>query len=134
MCCNAGDLIMSFKNGLRYGLQGVAVAAVAAAVGMGAAEAAQRRGPPVLTGAAVIHDLRKVGNRYCFDGHVHYGASTGMPTVKAAQSEAINSWSQFVYLEYGTDWSNYAKATAKDVKCAPSGTAWGCEVHAIPCT
>jgi hypothetical protein len=124
---------MSFKNALQYGLLGFAVAAAATAVVMGAAEAAQRHGPPVLTGVAAIHDLRKVGNRYCFDGHFHYGASSGKPNVKVAQAAAIDSWFQLVDLEYGAQWSNYSHATAKEMKCAPDGAAWGCEVHAIPC-
>jgi hypothetical protein len=120
---------MSLTSKLSFG------ATVLACLGLAfAAEAAQKQKPIVLTGAAVIHDIRVMNGRYCFDGHVHYGASTGMPSLKAAQSEAINSWFQLVDLEYGGKWSDYRKSAAKDMKCAPSGAGWGCELHAIPCS
>jgi len=90
--------------------------------------------PPVLTGAAVIHDLARMNGRYCFAGHVHYGSSSGAATQAAAKAEAIESWFELVDLEYGAQWSSYSISAAKSVKCSQSGMAWGCEVHAIPCS
>lgn len=90
--------------------------------------------PPVLSGAAAIHDLARMGGRYCFAGHVHYGSSSGQATQAKAKAEAISSWFELVNLEYGAQWSSYAVSAAKKVSCAQSGTAWGCEVHAIPCS
>lgn len=98
-----------------------------------AAKAASGK-PPVLTGAAVIHDLARMNGRYCFAGHVHYGSSSGAATQAAAKAEAIESWFELVDLEYGAQWSSYSISAAKSVKCSQSGTAWGCEVHAIPCS
>lgn len=90
--------------------------------------------PPVLSGAAVIHDLAKIGGRYCFAGHVHYGSSSGQGSQARAKTEAIQSWYELVNLEYGAQWSSYAISANKKMSCAQSGTAWGCEVHAIPCS
>lgn len=90
--------------------------------------------PPVLTGAAVIHDLARMNGRYCFAGHVHYGSSSGAATQAKAKADAIESWYELVDLEYGGQWSSFAISAAKSVKCAQSGMAWGCEVHAIPCS
>lgn len=98
-----------------------------------AAHAAASR-PPVLTGAAVIHDLAKMGGHYCFAGHVHYGSSSGQATLAKAKAEAIASWYELVNLEYGDQWSSYGISAAKKVSCAQSGTSWGCEIHAIPCS
>ncbi len=85
-------------------------------------------------GAAVIHDLARMNGRYCFAGHVHYGSSSGAATQAKAKAEAIESWFELVDLEYGAQWSSYSLSAAKNVKCSQSGTAWGCEVHAIPCS
>lgn len=98
-----------------------------------AAQAASGK-PPVLTGAAAIHDLARMNGRYCFAGHVHYGSSSGAPTQARAKAEAIASWFELVDLEYGAQWSSYSISAAKSVKCSQSGTDWGCEVHAIPCS
>lgn len=98
-----------------------------------AAQAAAGR-KPVLSGAAAIHDVARIGGRYCFAGHVHYGSSSGQASQAKARSEAVQSWYELVDLEYGGQWSSFAIAAAKSVKCSQSGTAWGCEVHAIPCS
>lgn len=98
-----------------------------------AAQAAASR-PPVLSGAAVIHDVAKMGGHYCFAGHVHYGSSSGQPTLAKAKAEAIQSWYELVDLEYGKQWSSYGISAAKKVSCGQSGQSWGCEIHAIPCS
>jgi hypothetical protein len=98
-----------------------------------AADAASGK-PPVLTGAAVIHDLARMNGRYCFSGHVHYGSSSGAATQAKAKADAIESWFELVDLEYGGQWSSFAVSAAKSVKCSQSGMAWGCEVRAIPCS
>lgn len=98
-----------------------------------AAHAAASR-PPVLSGAAVIHDVAKMGGHYCFAGHVHYGSSSGQPTQAKAKAEAIQSWWELVNLEYGAQWSSYNLSAAKKVSCGQSGQSWGCEIHAIPCS
>lgn len=90
--------------------------------------------PPVLDGAAVIHDLARIGGRYCFAGHVHYGSSSGQPSLAAAKSVAVQSWYELVNLEYGAQWSSYQISAAKNVACSQSGVTWGCEIHAIPCS
>lgn len=90
--------------------------------------------PPVLTGAAAIHSLARMGGRYCFAGHVHFGSSSGKATKALAKAEAIQDWFDLVDLEYGRQWSSYTLSAAKQVSCANAGTTWGCEVHAIPCS
>lgn len=90
--------------------------------------------PPALTGAAAIHSLARMGGRYCFAGHVHFGSSTGQPTKAKAKAEAIQDWYDLVDLEYGGQWSSFTLAAAKQVSCSQSGTTWGCEIHAIPCS
>jgi len=90
--------------------------------------------PPVLTGAAAIQDRARMNGRYCFAGHVHYGSSSGAATQASAKAQAIESWFELVDLEYGGQWSSFAISAAKNVKCSQSGTAWGCEVRAIPCS
>lgn len=106
--------------------------ATALAATLGAHAAASK--PPVLSGAAVIHDLAKYGSRYCFKEHVHFGSSSGQATQAKAKAEAIESWYELVNLEYGAQWSSFAVSAAKSVQCSQSGTSWGCEVHAIPCS
>ena len=96
--------------------------------------AANAAGRPALNGAAAIHDLARMGGRYCFAGHVHYGSSSGQATQAKAKAQAIGSWFELVDLEYGAQWSSFAISAAKKVACSQSGTSWGCEVHAIPCS
>ncbi|HMN37295.1 MAG TPA: hypothetical protein PKD49_06235 [Hyphomicrobium sp.] len=98
------------------------------------AHAAAGRQTLVLSGGAAIHDIARYGGRYCFADHVHYGASTDQPTKAKAKSAAIQSWFELVDLEYGAQWSSYAVSAKKDLSCTQSGTSWGCEVRAIPCS
>lgn len=121
------------------GMSDAANAAQAAAAAgpkkVAAKKAVHKGGKPfVLSGAAVIHDVVRIGGRVCFDGHVHYGSSISQPNVKAAQAAAADSWYQLVQLEYGDQWSSYQLAAGKDVKCTQSGAGWGCEIHATPCS
>lgn len=85
------------------------------------------------TGFAVLHDLRREGGRNCFLDHFHYGSSSGVRTRKAAEVEAIASWSGFVDLEYGSDWARFSRAASKSFKCEEAGSGWGCAVEARPC-
>ena len=88
---------------------------------------------PSADGLAASHDLRREGGRVCFSDHTHYGSSSGMPTLAAAQKEAIISWAGFVDFEYGSTWANYNKASGKDLKCSQSGGGFGCDLGARPC-
>lgn len=121
---------MAFEIARRFALPLMALATFAVLP----ADAGAARKPPVLTGGAVIHDLAYMNGHYCFAGHVHFGSSSGQPTQAKARSEALISWFELVNLEYGDQWSNYAIAASKKVACSQSGTSWGCEVHAIPCS
>lgn len=85
------------------------------------------------TGLAVVHEMRRERGRNCFLDHYHYGNSSGAPTRKAAEVEAISSWSSFVDLEYGSDWARYSRAASKSLKCEESVGKWGCSVEARPC-
>jgi hypothetical protein len=85
------------------------------------------------TGLAVLHDLRRESGRNCFLDHYHYGNSSGAPNRKAAEIEAVSSWSTFVDFEYGSDWARFSRAAAKSVKCEQTGGGWGCSVEARPC-
>ena len=131
------SLICSLAVFVAVGFAGVTGTAGAAEAPKNAVakKAVHKGGKPfVLSGAAVIHDVVRIGNRMCFDGHVHYGSSLGQANVKVAQTMAVESWYQLVQLEYGDQWSSYALAAGKDVKCSQSGAGWGCEIHATPCS
>jgi hypothetical protein len=85
------------------------------------------------TGLAILHDLRREGGRNCFLDHYHYGNSSGALSRKAAEVEAVSSWSTFVDFEYGSDWARFSRAASKAVKCEQAGGGWGCAVEARPC-
>ena len=86
------------------------------------------------TGLAGMHDLRREGGRSCFLDHYHYGNSAGMSSRRAAEIDAIKSWSGFVDLEYGSDWARFSRAASKSTKCGGgSGGGWGCQIEARPC-
>lgn len=84
-------------------------------------------------GLAASHDLSVEGGRVCFAQHYHYGSSSGAPSVRLAQAEAVKSWADFVDFEYGSAWSNYRKASSKDMKCSRGAGGYGCDVSARPC-
>lgn len=112
---------MAFKA-----LSGAAVAAVALGSLCSVASADD-------TGLAGIHDFKREKGKVCFSDHFHYGNSAGLATKKAAEVEAIKSWSSFTDLEYGSDWAKYSKAASKSMKCSQSSGGWGCELEARPC-
>ena len=86
-----------------------------------------------VSGLAASHDMRREGGRLCFADHAHYGSSSGMTSLAAAQKEAITSWASFVDFEYGSAWANYGKASGKDMKCSQAGGGFGCDLGARPC-
>jgi len=85
------------------------------------------------TGLASMHAWKKVGKLTCYAEHTHYGTSAGHRDKKAAMAEAAKSWASFTAFEYGTDWANFNKATAKKFSCNQTSGGWGCEVEARPC-
>jgi hypothetical protein len=86
------------------------------------------------TGLAGMHDWRKEGKKTCFVDHTHFGTSAGLATKAQAQAEAIQSWSSFTSLEYGSSWANFSKASSKKIDCKQSGSGtWGCDLSARPC-
>lgn len=85
------------------------------------------------TGLAGIHDWRKEGARTCLSDHFHDGAGVG-PNRKAAEANAIASWSSFTVLEYGTNWGAYGLAASKKMDCTQDfASQWSCDVTARPC-
>jgi hypothetical protein len=116
----SGTMNMMMKTAL------VAVAAVALAGLVAPAFADQ-------TGLHVTHDLRKERGHLCFADHYHYGSSLGLASRKAAEFEAVKSWSGFVDLEYGSDWAHWVRASSKQVDCSQSTAGWGCSISARPC-
>ena len=84
------------------------------------------------SGFAYAHDLRKEKGRTCFSDHYHQGGGNGN-TRKAAETEAIKSWSSFTAFEYGSDWARFSKASGKGMSCSPGSSGWDCNVEARPC-
>jgi len=84
-------------------------------------------------GLAGMHDLRREGNRICMSDHWHYGASGAMQNRKAAQAQAIESWSSFTAFEYGSEWGNFAVAGGKKVECSDGPSGVTCNASARPC-
>ncbi len=84
------------------------------------------------TGFASAHDLRREGGRTCQVGHYHSGAGTGR-TRKAAEADAIKSWSSFTAFEYGTDWARFSKAASKRISCSASSNGYDCSLEARAC-
>ena len=95
--------------------------------------------PPVAvraddTGVAqMLHGLKREGKRLCLDGHFHSGDSSGMPSRKAAEIEAIKSWAGFTAWEYGTDWAQWTRAANRSLDCSQGSSGWGCKIEARPC-
>lgn len=83
------------------------------------------------TGFASAHDLRREGGRLCQVGHYHSGGGTGKNR-KAAELDAIKSWSSFTAFEYGSDWAHFSRAASKSMSCSGSGSV-DCNVEARPC-
>lgn len=85
------------------------------------------------TGMAGMHDWRREGGKTCMTDHWHYGSSGGLGSQKAAEVEAIKSWSSFTDFEYGSNWARWSKAASKKMSCSKSGNGWGCSAEARPC-
>jgi hypothetical protein len=83
--------------------------------------------------AQLLHGMKREGKRLCLDGHFHSGESSGMPSKKAAEIEAIRSWAGFTAFEYGTDWAQWTKAASKSMGCTQGSSGWGCVIEARPC-
>ena len=103
---------------------------LAVAVGLGAAAFPAMADD---TGFAILHDLRREGGRTCFLDHYHYGSSSGMPSRRTAEIDALKAWSTFVDFEYGSDWARVPRAASKSIRCENSGGSWGCQIEARPC-
>ena len=84
------------------------------------------------SGFAGIHDLRHERGRICMSDHWHDGSGSGR-TQKAAQADAVGSWSSFTALEYGSDWARWGKASAKSMSCSRTSSGFDCSVSARPC-
>lgn len=84
------------------------------------------------TGFASIHAWRKVGKKSCLVDHQHAGSGSGQ-TLKAAQAQAIQSWSSFTDFEYGSSWGSFAIAIEKNMRCAPASGSFQCDLLATPC-
>lgn len=88
-------------------------------------------------GLAAIHKLHIEGNRLCMADHPHYGQTGTWPTLAAAKTSAVKSWSGFTRLEYGEEWADFAHAAAQKFDCSASsdsrGPGWTCNVEARPC-
>lgn len=112
------------------------IIAVVATTPADAAKKKRRMVPvaPAVTGTAAIHSISVEGHRVCFADHWHYGSSMSQRSKRAAEIEAVKSWSGFVAFEYGDEWANYAKAGSKSLKCtAPYQGTWSCDLSARPC-
>jgi hypothetical protein len=125
-----GILDMPISRMVGLALTGVIAATMVCAAD---ANAARKHQVVVLDGVAAMHNIVRIGNRLCFEGHYHYGSSAGQATKAAAQSAAIDSWFQLVDLEYGAEWSSFRKSANKKVTCSQSTSGWGCDVESIPC-
>ena len=84
------------------------------------------------SGFAYAHDLRKEGGRTCMSDHYHQGGGSGS-TRKAAQADAIKSWSSFTAFEYGSDWARFSKAAGKSMSCSAGSSGYDCQLEARPC-
>jgi hypothetical protein len=83
--------------------------------------------------AETFHDERHEGSVCCFVDHFHYGESgPGYGSRGRALQAAIDSWADFVDLEYGSYYSHWSLAHAKAEDCNNSG-GWSCQVSARPC-
>lgn len=95
----------------------------------GAAEA--RKSTQAETIGEAMHSARIERGYVCYTDHYHYGSGSGS-SKKAAQANAISSWSSFVDLEYGSAWAMFSKAGSKKISCT-QGSSWECSVEARPC-
>ncbi len=83
-------------------------------------------------GLSGLHAKVRVGSKLCFADHSHSGNSSGQPSRKAAEIEAIRNWQDFTALEYGSAWGRFSLAAGKMIECS-GGSSWSCSVDARPC-
>jgi hypothetical protein len=85
--------------------------------------------------AAMVHKLRAEGGKVCQDGHFHVGTSPALDNKDKALKYALDNWSQFTIVEYGTSWGNFQSAAERSTDCwqEGTGTQWTCKVRARPC-
>lgn len=84
------------------------------------------------SGMSGLHAKVRVGSKLCFADHSHAGNSSGQPSRKAAEIEAIRNWQDFTAWEYGRAWGSYGLAVGKSMSCS-GGSSWGCSIDARPC-
>jgi hypothetical protein len=84
------------------------------------------------SGMASMHTWKKVGKKTCMVDHQHSGSGSGI-NKKAAELQAIRSWSGFTDLEYGSSWANFNIAIEKSVRCSPSIGGVQCDLLATAC-
>ena len=81
-----------------------------------------------------LHDERRVGKLSCMVDHYHFGSSKGQTSKKAAEADAVGSWSDFVDFEYGSAYGSWKASVGKSVDCAKDGSGlWGCTLSSRPC-
>ena len=80
----------------------------------------------------MLHSMKRIGKKVCFDGHFHTGNGSG-PTKKAAEVDAVKSWAGFTAWEYGTDWAQWTKAHSKTLSCSQGSSGFSCQADAVPC-
>jgi hypothetical protein len=85
------------------------------------------------TGLDSLHAQARVGRKICMTEHFHTGSGANQDTRKQAEREAIAAWSGFTAWEYGDNWGSYRLSEGKRMKCAQTGTGWGCTFEARPC-
>lgn len=85
------------------------------------------------TGLASIHTWKKVGKKTCMVDHYHSGQGTGANR-KAAETAAIQSWTSFTDLEYGSSWASFKIAERKSMQCSQDGSnSFNCQTEALAC-
>lgn len=109
----------------------IAVAAVCA-LASSADAAKHRKSTQAATIGEAMHSARIERGYVCYSDHYHYGSGGGSSR-RAAQANAVASWSSFVDLEYGSAWASFAKAGSKKVSCSQVLSGWDCSVEARPC-
>ena len=117
--------------GIHHTLLVVPALAVCALIGSstaGPGSSAQARGCHEYT----FHDERAEGGVCCFTDHFHSGTSSGQSSRARATVEAIKSWEDFVYFEYGRGYDHWSLAHSKSMSCS-NGNGWSCDAEARAC-
>ncbi|HVU22148.1 MAG TPA: hypothetical protein VHE09_15570 [Rhizomicrobium sp.] len=81
-----------------------------------------------------LHAQHRERGFICMIDHYHYGSSAGKASKTEAVRAAIQSWADFVNLEYGSAWTGWRRSGTKSVNCTNGGVGnWGCDVSSRPC-